>query len=123
MTGEIVDSEDEYDEISELRQRNKPETQESVDVRLFYWLCEQLNDFHFRRPSTWMTYCPSLGNLANIRNFSFLVFVCLLAFHVASVLSTNCSWPTHHMIIGVPYLNSWTWMSNNGDIWQYPRSR
>ncbi|XP_062143145.1 carcinine transporter [Drosophila sulfurigaster albostrigata] len=32
MTGEIVDSEDEYDEISELRQqRNKPEAQESVD--------------------------------------------------------------------------------------------
>ncbi|KAL7740582.1 hypothetical protein ACLKA6_009468 [Drosophila palustris] len=31
MTSEIVDSEDEYDEKSELRKRNKAETQESVD--------------------------------------------------------------------------------------------
>lgn len=120
MTSEHSDSDDNCDELSELRNRREFETQQSVDVSSSF-NCDESDDNSFRRrPSTWMTCCQLLESLESIRNCWFLVFACLLAYPVAFVPLISSSWPTPPKTIGVACQSWSTWISSSAKIWPSP---
>lgn len=123
MTSEHSDSDDNCDELSELRNRREFETQQSVDVSTIVpsIVMSPLIISVLRRPSTWMTCCQLSGSLESIRNCWFLVFACLLAYPVAFVPSISSSWLTLPRIIGVACLSWSTWISSSVNIWPSPK--
>lgn len=78
---------------------------------------------YFRNNSIWMTYCPPLVNLANIKNYWFLAYAFQLVSHVAFVLSINSSCPILPKIIGAKYPSYLTYHQwNRENIWHYPQT-